>query len=94
LAIVAALRAVMSEPLPAPTVTVAPLFLESAAPPEIVAPTVIDLRTDPVLDETGADFEIWDGEADEPSDETHSVPPLESLGSMSKAASLALFGHA
>jgi hypothetical protein len=102
LAIVAALRAVMSEPLPTPTAPAAvdePLFVEPAAAAtdlvvDAAPPAVIDLRSDPVLDEAGADFEIWDDEADEPDDETHSVPPVESLGSMSKAASLALFGHA
>jgi hypothetical protein len=115
LAIVAALRAVMAEPLPPPHATDAPLFVETAEPTEPVAapeptapvapappvapalmdaPAVIDLRSDPVVDEAGGDFEIWDDEADEGDVETHSVPPLETLGSMSKAASLALFGHA
>jgi hypothetical protein len=96
LAIVAALRAVMSEPLPAPMAPVTasePLFVEATAPVPADPPAVIDLRDEAAHDDDATDFEIWDDEA-EPQGDTASVPPLESLGSMSKAASLALFGHA
>jgi hypothetical protein len=108
-AVAAALREIMAEPLPATTAPVSidvPVFLDEPAvaaepaaelapepePVSAVEPEGIDLRDQPDLAAAEAEFDAWDD--DEPAvSDTHAVPPLEKVGSMSKVASLALFGH-
>jgi hypothetical protein len=100
LAVADALRAIMAEPWPAREADVEIL---QVAPPEVSAPPVA-VACALALAESGAAAaaraaedrlltEEWDAaeltERDGPM-----VPPLESVGSMSRMASLALFGHA
>lgn len=93
-AIAAALRAVMAEPLPAPP----------ASAPTVVAPTVetVEFHAPPEPDHMSADRPSlrdaltadvdWGEDAEDW--ESPSVPPIDTAGSMSEVASMALFGHA
>jgi hypothetical protein len=93
-AIAAALRKIMAEPLPATTAPVAidePVFLDE--PTVAVEPARIDLRDEPDISDAEADVEPWQDDDEAAVADTHAVPPLEKVGSMSRVASLALFGH-
>jgi hypothetical protein len=89
LAIAEALRAIMAEPLPEhqqPTGTT-----DQLAGPEPAAATAPAVEDTPPSGEWNDDE--WDDEDFEPLEDAM-VPPLESVGTMSRMASLALFGHA
>jgi hypothetical protein len=100
-AIADALRAIMAEPLPSPAAALP--SPGAAIPPAAMAPaTALVDPVDPV--DAAAEHarhvledrlltEEWDDEEfTERADSM--VPPLETVGSMSRRASLALFGHA
>jgi hypothetical protein len=99
-AIADALRAVMAEPLPlrtVPTLAQGPLIY---APTPVAAPDrAAAVEPAPIVAERGSVREAlasqidWDEDVDTEA-EGPSVPPLETVGSMSRVASLALFGHA
>jgi hypothetical protein len=118
-AIVAALRAVMAEPLPQASAPLHPATRAETvtAPDNATAPEPLLEPTEPVghehpppLRQALAAEIVWDEVEDlgplDPAEglddvETYdddwaapSVPPLETAGSMSRAASMALFGHA
>jgi hypothetical protein len=82
-AIADALREIMAEPLPARPPTPVDAPDESAVP----VPQTSMATSDQAVTEEWDTAELTErGEA--------MVPPLESVGSMSRTASLALFGHA
>jgi hypothetical protein len=101
-AIAAALRAVMAEPLPTPPAPTEPLVTVAALPERPSLRDTLAAQIDwdepehlEALDDLDrspddlSSLEDFDGAS-----EATSVPPLEVSGSMSRAASMALFGHA
>jgi len=99
-AIADALRAVMTEPLPLPSVPkvdqgpliYAPTPVSAPDRAAAVEPATIGAKRGSVREALVSQID-WDEEVDSDA-EGPSVPPLETVGSMSRVASLALFGHA
>jgi hypothetical protein len=85
-AIADALRAVMAEPLPGPKPA-------ATLPARIATPMTISELL-PVRETLAASIEWDEFECLTEADDSVAVPPLEVAGSMSRAASVALFGHA
>jgi hypothetical protein len=90
LAIADALRAVMAEPLPEPLPEFTPAV---TAPTRIATPMTISELL-PARETLAASIEWDEFEGLTEADDPVAVPPLEVAGSMSRAASVALFGHA